>query len=89
MTLEKTDENGVPIFKCQLWSEENKACKCTYDPELKNRFSNFSQNPENYDKQCNGYSNKSRCVSYKSIYFSEFDIIRDRREVIHITHRRV
>lgn len=79
-SLEKEEE----LLLCQSWDCVNKCCKAIYSCQVSPVFNNYTVNRDNFDKNCsknNGNSNKSRCCSFKDIYFNESQLKKEREKL--------
>jgi hypothetical protein len=75
------------LFSCAQWSIENKTCKCIYYNRISPKYKDFKMNLNDYDIQCNGKSNKSRCVGFTPVGLSEMDYPYYKKQNIKVTKR--
>ena len=67
-------KSNEELNDCWNWSIENKTCKLIYNNKISPKFDNFKMNINDYDLQCNGKSNPSRCIGFCNLRLTEKDL---------------
>lgn len=75
-SLERDEDviSEQPIFPCLSWSIENRCCKVKYNIKISPKHPLIEFDINNFDKDCCGLSNPSRCVAFRGIELSKREL---------------
>jgi hypothetical protein len=62
--------NEDSLFSCLSWNKESNCCNAIYNSQISKKYPLVSLDLTNFDLDCKGKSNKSRCVAFRGIYLS-------------------
>lgn len=62
------------LFSCLSWDIEKRSCKAKYNCFVSKKHEHITFNLNDFDKDCKGQSNKSRCIAFKGIELSRREL---------------
>ncbi len=68
--IHKTPQEKEVLVPCLSWSVECCSCNAIYNSQISKKHPLISFSIDNFDKDCKGLSNKSRCLAFKGIKLS-------------------